>query len=79
MNFTSLAFLAFFMIVWMGYLIFPSGGRKIWLLAASYLFCALFSATALCILFVSTLVTYLGGLALETGRKGEKQTDSGTY
>lgn len=72
MNFTSLAFLAFFMIVWMGYLIFPSGGRKIWLLAASYLFCALFSVNALCILFVSTLVTYLGGLALETGRKGEK-------
>lgn len=64
MSFTSLAF---FLIVWMGYWILPGRFRKAWLLAASYLFCGLFSLTALFVLLGSTLVTWLGGLALESG------------
>ena len=70
MSFTSLAFLAFFLIVWLGYLILPGRARKGWLLAASYLFCASLGGTALLVLILSTLVTWLAGLALETGGKG---------
>ena len=69
MSFTSLAFLAFFLIVWLGYLILPGRARKGWLLAASYLFCASLGGTALLVLILSTLVTWLAGLALENGRE----------
>ena len=69
MSFTSLAFLAFFLIVWLGYLILPGCARKGWLLAASYLFCASLGGTALLVLILSTLVTWLAGLALESGRE----------
>ena len=69
MSFTSLAFLAFFLIVWLGYLILPGRARKGWLLAASWLFCASLGGTALLVLILSTLVTWLAGLALENGRE----------
>ena len=36
MGFTSLAFLAFFPIVWLIYLALPGRARAAWLLAASY-------------------------------------------
>ena len=69
MSFTTLAFLAFFLIVWLGYLILPGTVRKVWLLAASYLFCASLGALALAALMGSTLVTWLAGLALEAEKK----------
>lgn len=83
MGFTSLAFLAFFPIVWLGYLILPGSARKPWLLAASWLFCASFGPSALLILLGSTLVTWLSGLLLavdreRAGRKdGEKAEGAG--
>ena len=36
MGFTSLAFLVFFPIVWLVYLMLPGRFRTVWLLAASY-------------------------------------------
>ena len=44
MGFTSLAFLAFFPIVWLIYLALPGRARAAWLLAASYVFCLSFES-----------------------------------
>lgn len=70
MGFTSLGFLAFFLITWMVYLLLPGKARAAWLLAASYLFCASFSLSFLWVLLFSTFVTWLCGLGLEAGVKG---------
>ena len=65
MGFTSLAFLVFFPIVCLVYLVLPGRARKVWLLAASYAFCASFGLYVLLALLASTLVTWLGALGLE--------------
>lgn len=69
MGFTSLAFLAFFPMVLLIYLVLPRKLRVIWLLAASYVFCASFGKSAVFALLGSTLVTYLGGLCVESCKK----------
>lgn len=66
MGFTSLGFLLFFPLVFIGYLLMPRRMRAVWLLAASYLFCASFGPGAVLALLMSTLVTYLGGIGIET-------------
>ena len=68
MGFTSLAFLAFFPIVWLIYLALPGRARAAWLLAASYVFCLSFGIEYLLVLLGSTLVTWLGALGLEKRR-----------
>ncbi len=65
MGFTSLIFLGFFPIVFIIYLLIPSGGRALWLLAASYLFCMSFGVKYALVLLISTLGTWAAGLALE--------------
>ena len=64
MQFTSLFFFLFLSLVLLGYLLIPRKARCIWLLAASYLFCASYSLTALFFLLFSTAVTWAIGLVL---------------
>ena len=77
MGFTSLAFLVFFPIVLAVYLLLPGRFRAVWLLAASYAFCASFGLSYLLVLLGSTLVTWLCGLGIERGRTEEKESPSG--
>ena len=65
MGFTSLAFLVFFPIVWLVYLMLPGRFRTVWLLAASYVFLGTFGTKYLAVLIGSTLVTWVAGLILE--------------
>ncbi|WP_440321048.1 MBOAT family O-acyltransferase [Laedolimicola sp.] len=65
MGFTSLAFLVFFSIVWLVYLMLPGRFRTVWLLAASYVFLGTFGTKYLAVLIGSTLVTWVAGLILE--------------
>ncbi len=71
MGFTSLAFLVFFPIVWLVYLCLPGRARKVWLLAACYLFLASFGLTCLVVLLASTLITWVAGMRLENNGKSE--------
>lgn len=72
MEFTSLAFLVFFPIVWVIYLVLPGRFRAAWLLAASYVFLGSFGLKYLAVLIGSTLVTWAAGLLL--GKKGKWAT-----
>ena len=65
MGFTSLAFLVFFPIVWLVYLMLPGRFRTVWLLAASYVFLGTCGTKYLAVLIGSTLVTWVAGLILE--------------
>lgn len=58
MGFTSLSFLVFFLFVLMGYLLIPGALRRVWLLAASFVFLASYGISYLLILLISILVTY---------------------
>jgi len=79
MGFTSLSFLVFFPIILVVHLLLPPKGRRIWLLAASYLFGLSFGTPVVLVLFFSTLVTYLGALFLERCEaKKKKQLVLGT-
>ncbi len=73
MGFTSLAFLVFFPIVWLGWLLLPGQARKLWLLVASYLFLASFGLRYVVVLLVSTLVTWAAGQMLGKYEKEKKQ------
>ena len=74
MGFTSLAFLLFFLIVWLFYLMLPGRFRTAWLLLASYVFLGSFKFSWLLVLLASTLTTYICGLGLERLREaGEKK------
>jgi len=68
MGFTSLAFLVFFPIVLLVYLLLPGKGRAVWLLASGYVFCASFGAGCVLALLFSTLAAYAGGLLIERGQ-----------
>ena len=65
MGFTSLAFLGFFPIVWLVYLLLPGRLRAVWLLVASYGFLGTFGIKYLAVLIGSTGVTWAAGMALE--------------
>lgn len=78
MGFTSLAFLVFFPIVWLVYLMLPGRFRTVWLLAASYVFLGTFGTKYLAVLIGSTLVTWVAGLILEKYgiTNGEKKAEA---
>ena len=65
MLFNSLKFLVFFPAVVILYYLLPKKARNFWLLAASYVFYMGWNAKYVLLLFTSTLITYLSGLALE--------------
>lgn len=69
MGFTSLIFLCFFPIVFLGYLLMPPKKRAVWLLIASYIFCISFGRRYALILLISTVGTWLAGIAVEKQRK----------
>lgn len=73
MGFTSLVFLVFFPIVYLVYLLMPPKGRAFWLLIASYGFCISFGLKYAVILLISTLGTWLAGIAAEK-RQGEAES-----
>ena len=78
MGFTSLAFLVFFPIVWLVYLMLPGRFRTVWLLASSYVFLGTFGTKYLAVLIGSTLVTWVAGLILEKYgiTNGEKKAEA---
>lgn len=69
MGFTSLTFLCFFPIVFFLYLLMPCKARVYWLLIASYGFCMSFGVKYALVLFASTMVTWLAGIAIEKWRE----------
>ena len=64
MNFTSYLFLAFLIVVFLGYFLLPKKARWVWLLLCSYAFYAYTGWYYLAFLLYSTLVTFLTGLWL---------------
>ena len=64
MVFNSIEFLFFFPIVSIMYFIFPKKIRYIWLLIVSYYFCMCWEPKFAVWLFLSTVITYVGGRAL---------------
>ena len=65
MLFNSLHFLIFFPIVVGIYYLIPQRTRSYWLLAASYYFYMCWNAKYVILLLLSTIVTFVSGLALE--------------
>ena len=65
MLFNSLQFIIFFPIVAVAYYVLPQKLRNLWLLLASYFFYMCWNVRYALLLFASTAITYLGGLALE--------------
>ncbi len=66
MLFNSIEFLIFFPIVLLIYFVVPQKAKNLWLLAASYYFYMCWNAKYVLLLLFSTLVTYTGGLCMET-------------
>lgn len=66
MLFNSIEFLIFFPIVLLIYFVIPQKAKNLWLLAASYYFYMCWNAKYVLLLLFSTLVTYIGGLCMET-------------
>lgn len=65
MLFNSFGFLVFFPIATLVYFLFPKKYAYLWLLVCSYFFYMCWNAKYALLLFASTLITYLCGLALE--------------
>ena len=65
MNFNSLAFLFFLPVVTAVYWTLPHGGRKYWLLAASYFFYMYWNPMLIVLLLFSTAVDYFCSLGME--------------
>lgn len=65
MFFNSIQFLIFLPIVLIIYYILPIKVRHYWLLACSYYFYMCWNAKYAVLIFASTLITYLSGLALD--------------
>lgn len=72
MLFNSLNFLIFFPIVTLIYFVIPHKIRYIWLLVCSYYFYMCWNAAYALLLFVSTFITWLSGLAIGNIVKNEK-------
>lgn len=71
MYFNSLDFLIFFPVVIGLYYVIPQKIRYLWLLAASYYFYMCWNAKYALLMFVSTFITYLSGLAIEKVKNTE--------
>lgn len=76
MLFNSVDFLLFFPIVTLIYFIIPHRIRYIWLLVCSYYFYMCWNAQYALLLFASTFITWLSGLAIASTAK--KETDDPT-
>ena len=76
MLFNSFEFLLFFPVAALVYFAIPHRVRYIWLLVCSYFFYMCWNAAYALLLFASTLITYLSGLAIDAYRKqGGAQSD----
>lgn len=73
MGFTSLGFLIFFPFVLIIYLLVPRRGRALWLLIASYAFCASFGVRYMLVLLFFTMITYVGGILIEKQGKTQQK------
>ena len=72
MIFTTVTFVAFFFVVFLGFYGVPKRFQWQWLLIVSYFFYGFASPIFLAFLLFSTLITYAGGLAI-SNVNGEKQ------
>lgn len=72
MLFNTFSFMIFFPVVLLVYFVIPKKIRYIWLLVASYFFYMSWSPKYGLLLLFSTLITYLGGLAIS--KAGERST-----
>jgi D-alanyl-lipoteichoic acid acyltransferase DltB (MBOAT superfamily) len=72
MSFTTLRFLIFFAVVFIGYYSMHKSRQYLWLLAAGYVFYAFASPAYLIFLLVVTAATYAGGLLLGKMNEGEE-------
>lgn len=73
MLFNSVEFLIFFPIVTLIYFIIPHRVRYIWLLVCSYYFYMCWNAVYALLLFGSTLITWLSGLAIDAYKKKDDE------
>lgn len=65
MLFNSIDFMIFFPIVTLIYFLIPDRIKYIWLLVASYYFYMCWNAKYAVLIFISTVITYLSGIAIE--------------
>lgn len=70
MLFNSIEFLIFFPIVVLFYYILPKKIKYLWLLIASYYFYMCWNAKYALLIFLSTIVTYISGLAIGRIKSG---------
>ena len=76
MLFNSFEFLLFFPAATLVYFAIPHRVRYVWLLVCSYFFYMCWNAAYALLLFASTLITYLSGLAIDAYRRqGDGQSD----
>ncbi len=73
MLFNSFDFLVFFPIVSLIYFLIPRKIRYIWLLVCSYYFYMCWNAAYAILLFASTFVTWLSGIAIGRAKEQEKE------
>lgn len=71
MLFNTVQYLMFLPIVVAIYYILPRCAKYIWLLAASYFFYMQWNAAYILLLFLCTMITYIGGLAIQGMKKRE--------
>lgn len=70
--FSSIIFLAFLIIVWLGYLLIPGKLREGYLLIASMLFIGYISITALIAVLATAVLVYWLGISIENAKKKGK-------
>lgn len=73
MFFNSIQFLIFFPIVLLIYFILPQKIRQYWLLLSSYYFYMCWNAKYAILIFISTVITYFSGFALENVKKSKHE------
>lgn len=71
MLFNTVEYILFLLIIVLIYYLVPKKMRYIWLLGASYYFYMQWNPIYLSLLFLCTLITYIGGLILERMKSGE--------
>ena len=69
MLFNSVDFLVFFPIVTLIYFLIPHKIRYLWLLVCSYYFYMCWNAMYALLLFASTMITWVSGLAIAAAAK----------
>lgn len=79
MLFNSYSFLLFFPVVVSIYFAIPKKARYIWLLFASYYFYMSWNPKYALLLALSTVVTWVSGLALSAINKKETKSDLGAH